>query len=178
MNEKTAPSPLRVAVYCRICADWDEEDSALSVQRDHYAKMIDENPDWVMAGCFVDRKQSGKPAERRAGFQRMLRRCRQGEIDLILTKNISRFARNTLDVIKYTRELRDLGIPVIFNKENLNSSSLDFECYVTLYAVFAQREAATISRHICTGYPRMGVKPRQSARGWSADHLLKGGPIK
>ena len=151
MNEKTAPSPLRVAVYCRICADWDEEDSALSVQRDHYAKMIDENPDWVMAGCFVDRKQSGKPAERRAGFQRMLRRCRQGEIDLILTKNISRFARNTLDVIKYTRELRNLGVSVIFEKENINSIYPESEFLITLYGAFAQSESESISKNVSWG---------------------------
>lgn len=178
MNAKTAQSPLRVAVYCLIRADMGEDHSALAAQKDHFTKVIAENPDWVMAGCFVDKKQSGKPEERRAGFQRMLRSCRRGEVDLILTKNISRFARNTLDVIKYTRELRDLNIPVIFEKENLNTSSLDFECYVTFYAVFAQGEAATISRHICTGYPRMGMKPRQNARGWSASQILEGGLIK
>lgn len=176
MNANTAQSPLRVAVYCLICADWEEDQSTLAAQRDHYAKMIDENPDWVMAGCFIDKKQYGKPAERRAGFQRMLRSCRRGKIDLILTKNISRFARNLLEVFRHTRELRELGVSVIFEAENTNSSSPEFERL--LYEITARKEAATMSYNICTGYPRMGMKPRQNVRGWSASQILGGGLIK
>lgn len=176
MNANTAQSPLRVAVYCLICADWEEDHSTLAAQQDHYTRMIDENPDWVMAGCFVDEKQSGKLAEKRAGFQRMLQSCRRGKIDLILTKNTSRFARNLLEVFRHTRELRELGVSVIFEVENINSSSPEFERM--LYEIIARKEAATVSYNICTGYSRMWMKPRQSARGWSPNYLLKGGLIK
>ena len=114
---------LRVAAYCRVSTDDEEQLTSYEAQMSYYTDKITSNPDWVMADVFADEGKTGTSVKSRKDFQRMIRQCRLGKIDLILTKSLSRFARNTLDTVKYTRELRQLGIPVIFEKENLNSIS-------------------------------------------------------
>jgi len=109
------------------------------------------NPNWTMAQVFADEGITGTSTKHRKDFQRMLRHCRRGRIDLILTKSLSRFARNTEDVLKYTRELRDLGIPVIFEKENINSIYPESEFLITLYGAFAQSESESISKNVSWG---------------------------
>ena len=117
----------------------------------YYTDKITSNPDWVMADVFADEGKTGTSVKSRKDFQRMIRQCRRGKIDLILTKSLSRFARNTLDTVKYTRELRQLGIPVIFEKENLNSISWESEFLLTLYGAFAQSESESISKNVSWG---------------------------
>ena len=142
---------LRVAAYCRVSTDDEEQLTSYEAQVSYYTDKITSNPDWVMAGVFADEGKTGTSVKSRKDFQRMIRQCRRGKIDLILTKSLSRFARNTLDTVKYTRELRQLGIPVIFEKENLNSISWESEFLLTLYGAFAQSESESISKNVSWG---------------------------
>ena len=142
---------LRVAAYCRVSTDDEEQLTSYEAQVSYYTDKITSNPDWVMADVFADEGKTGTSVKSRKDFQRMIRQCRRGKIDLILTKSLSRFARNTLDTVKYTRELRQLGIPVIFEKENLNSISWESEFLLTLYGAFAQSESESISKNVSWG---------------------------
>ncbi len=142
---------LRVAAYCRVSTDDEEQLTSYEAQMSYYTDKITSNPDWVMADVFADEGKTGTSVKSRKDFQRMIRQCRRGKIDLILTKSLSRFARNTLDTVKYTRELRQLGIPVIFEKENLNSISWESEFLLTLYGAFAQSESESISKNVSWG---------------------------
>ena len=142
---------LRVAAYCRVSTDDEEQLTSYEAQVSYYTDKITSNPDWVMADVFADEGKTGTSVKSRKDFQRMIRQCRRGKIDLILTKSLSRFARNTLDTVKYTRELRQLGIPVIFEKENLNSISWESEFLLTLYGAFAQSESDSISKNVSWG---------------------------
>ena len=112
---------LRVAAYCRVSTDSEEQLTSYQNQLSYYTERIMKEPGWTMAGLFADEGITGTSAKRRKEFLRMIRQCRQGKIDLILTKSVSRFARNTVDTLTYTRELRSLGIPVLFEEQNINS---------------------------------------------------------
>ena len=109
------------------------------------------NKEWTMAGIFADEGISGTSTKKRTEFLRMIRQCKQKKIDLILTKSIQRFARNTLDCINYTRILRQLGIGVLFEKENINSLPTDSEFMITMYGAMAQSESESISGNIRRG---------------------------
>ena len=109
------------------------------------------NPEWTMAGIFADEGITGTSTKKRDDFNRMIRRCKAKKIDLILTKSISRFARNTLDTINYTRMLRAMGIGVIFEKENINTLDMDSEMLITMLGAFAQAESESISRNVAWG---------------------------
>ena len=148
---QAAKKKLRVAAYCRVSTDDEEQLTSYEAQMSYYTDKITSNPDWVMADVFADEGKTGTSVKSRKDFQRMIRQCRRGKIDLILTKSLSRFARNTLDTVKYTRELRQLGIPVIFEKENLNSISWESEFLLTLYGAFAQSESESISKNVSWG---------------------------
>lgn len=148
---QAAKKKLRVAAYCRVSTDDEEQLTSYEAQKSYYTDKITGNPDWIMADIFADEGKTGTSISSRKDFQRLIRQCRRGKIDLILTKSLSRFARNTLDTVKYTRELRQLGIPVIFEKENLNSISWESEFLLTLYGAFAQSESESISKNVSWG---------------------------
>ena len=112
---------LRVAAYCRVSTKKDEQLNSYENQKAYYTEKIMANPDWTMADIFADEGITGTSACKRKDFLRMIRHCRQGKIDMILAKSVSRFARNTVDTLNYTRELRGMGIPVIFEEQNINS---------------------------------------------------------
>ena len=115
-NIKKAEKPkLRVAAYCRVSTDSDEQASSYEAQIEHYTEFIQKNPEWVLAGIFADDGISGTDTKKRDEFNRMIKECHAGNIDMIITKSISRFARNTLDCLKYIRELKDKNIPVFFD---------------------------------------------------------------
>ena len=99
------------------------------------------NPSWRMAGIFADEGITGTSAKKRPGFIAMINACRQHKIDLILTKSVSRFARNNLDCIQYVRELKELGIPIIFEKEGLNTMTLSSEMLIILFSGISQAES-------------------------------------
>lgn len=142
---------LRVAAYCRVSTDEKEQINSYKAQIEYYTEKINKNPEWQMAGIFADEGISGTQAKKRPEFLKMIRLCRQGKIDLILTKSFSRFARNTLDSLDYIRELRLLGIGVVSEKENMNTLNEDSEMLITILSCFAQAESESISKNVSWG---------------------------
>lgn len=142
---------LRVAAYCRVSTDDEEQLTSYEAQQSDYTDKIMTNPDWTMAGLFADEGITGTSTRKRPEFLRMIRQCRQKKIDIVLTKSISRFARNTVDCLNYIRVLRELGIAVIFEKENINTLEADSEMLITILGAFAQAESESISANVRWG---------------------------
>ena len=142
---------LRVAAYCRVSTKKDEQLNSYENQKAYYTEKIMANPDWTMADIFADEGITGTSACKRKDFLRMIRQCRQGKIDMILAKSVSRFARNTVDTLNYTRELRGMGIPVIFEEQNINSIYPESEFLITIHGAFAQSESEGISSRVKWG---------------------------
>ena len=142
---------LRVAAYCRVSTDSDEQASSYEVQVEHYTQFIQKNPEWELAGIFADDGISGCNTKKRSEFNRMIEECMAGGIDMIITKSISRFARNTLDCLKYIRELKEKNIPVFFEKENINTMDSKGEVLLTIMASLAQQESQSLSQNIKLG---------------------------
>ena len=112
---------LRVVAYCRVSTDSDEQATSYEAQVEHYTEFIQKNPEWEFAGIYADDGISGTNTKNRDEFNRMIEDCEAGTIDMIITKSISRFARNRLDCLKYIRQLKDKNIPVFFEKEAINT---------------------------------------------------------
>lgn len=142
---------LRVAAYCRVSTDSDEQATSYETQIEHYTNYISMNPDWVLAGIFADDGISGTNTKKREEFNRMIDECNAGNIDMIVTKSISRFARNTLDCLKYIRQLKEKNIPVFFEKENINSMDSKGEVMLTIMASLAQQESQSLSQNVKLG---------------------------
>ena len=151
MNQLSVKRQLRVAAYCRVSTEEEEQQSSYEAQCTYYTDKIMTNPEWTMAGIFADEGITGTSTKKRDDFNRMIRKCRQKKIDLILTKSISRFARNTLDSLKYIRALKELGIGIIFEKENINTLEMDTELIITFMSAFAQSESESISANVRWG---------------------------
>lgn len=148
---------LNVAAYCRVSTDEEEQETSYEAQISYYTEKINGNPEWNMAGIFADEGITGTQAKKRPEFLRMIRLCRKGKIDLILTKSLSRFARNTVDSLNYIRELKLLNIAVIFEKENINTLTAESEMLTTIMSCFAQAESESISKNVSWGI-RQGFK--------------------
>ena len=142
---------LRIAAYARVSSSSEDQLNSYRVQNQYYSELISGNPDWEMVDIYADEGITGTSTKKRTEFLRMIRQCKQKKIDLILTKSIQRFARNTLDCINYTRILRQLGIGVLFEKENINSLPPDSEFMITMYGAMAQSESESISSNIRRG---------------------------
>ena len=153
-QETAVKRQLRVAAYCRVSTEEEEQASSYEAQCEYYTDKIMSNKEWTMAGIFADEGITGTSTKKRTEFLRMIRQCKQKKIDLILTKSIQRFARNTLDCINYTRILRQLGIGVLFEKENINSLPPDSEFMITMYGAMAQSESESISGNVKWGKKR------------------------
>lgn len=151
-NIKKAEKPkLRVAAYCRVSTDSDEQATSYDAQIEHYTEYISKNPEWVLAGIFADDGITGTNTKKRDEFNRMIEECHAGNVDMIITKSISRFARNTLDCLKYIRELKDLNIPVFFEKEAINTMDSKGEVLLTIMASLAQQESQSLSQNVKLG---------------------------
>lgn len=148
---------LRVAAYCRVSTEEEEQQSSFETQKLYYTEKITSTPEWEIAGIYADDGISGVHTKKRDGFNQMIQDCKKRKIDLILTKSISRFARNTLDSIQYVRMLKALGIAVIFEKENINTSTMNSEMILTVLSAFAQAESESISQNVARG-KRMGFR--------------------
>ena len=142
---------LRVAAYCRVSTEQEEQQNSYQVQIDYYTDLINKNKEWELAGIFADEGISGTQTKKRTEFNKMIRLCKQRKIDLVLCKSISRFARNTVDTLEYVRQLKDLGIGVIFEKENINTLTMTSEFMIALYGSFAQAESESISKNVSWG---------------------------
>lgn len=143
---------LKVAAYCRVSTDSDEQATSYEAQVEHYTEFIEKNSEWELAGIYADDGISGTNTKKREDFNRMIDDCNAGKIDMIITKSISRFARNTLDCLKYIRELKDLNIPVFFEKENINTMDAKGEVLLTIMASLAQQESQSLSQNVKLGY--------------------------
>lgn len=142
---------MNVAAYCRVSTEEEEQQSSYEAQCSYYTDKIMKNPEWNMAGIFADEGITGTSTKKRDNFNRMIRKCRQKKIDLILTKSISRFARNTVDCLKYIRALKELGIGIYFEKENINTMEMETELIITFLGAFAQSESESISANVKWG---------------------------
>ena len=151
LQEQEKKRHLRVAAYCRVSTDSEEQLSSYENQLAYYTEKIMKEPGWTMAGIFADEGITGTSTGKRKEFLRMIRQCRQGKIDMILAKSVSRFARNTVDTLNFTRELRGLGIPVIFEEQNINSIHPESEFLITLHGAFAQAESESTSSRVRWG---------------------------
>ncbi len=141
----------RVAAYCRVSTNNKEQINSYEAQKVYYTQKIEENPDWELAGIFADRGLSGTSLKKRDNFNKMIAACKRGRIDTILTKSLSRFARNTVDCLETVRMLRARGIGVIFEKENINTFTESNEFLITLFSGFAQAESESLSGNIARG---------------------------
>lgn len=143
---------VRVAAYARVSTDHDEQQSSFESQQKYYLDKITTNPKWAFVEVYADEGISGTQAYKRENFMRMIRDAEEGKLDLILTKSISRFARNTLDTLKYVRLLRNKNIGIIFEEENINTMDMAGELLLTVLSSVAQQESETISSHIRLGF--------------------------
>ena len=145
----------RVAAYCRVSTESEEQETSYEMQVLHYTDLIKSDPRWSFAGVYADDGISGTNTLKRDSFNRMIEDCRNGKIDMIITKSISRFSRNTVDCLKYTRELKDMNVAVFFEKENINTLDAKGEVLMTIMAALAQQESESLSANV-----RMGIQFR------------------
>lgn len=146
--------PLRVAAYCRVSTDGNDQANSFESQQRYFRAYIAQQPHWELAGIFADEGLSGTSTKKRLAFQRMIACARAGTLDLIVTKEISRFARNTLDSIYYTRELKRLGVGVLFLSDNLCTLDGDAELRLAILSSIAQEESRRTSERVKWGQKR------------------------
>lgn len=142
---------IRVAAYCRVSTKQEEQLNSYENQVKHYTDRINAEPGWILEGIYADKGISGTSYKKRDEFNRMIRRCKQGKIDMIIVKNIARFARNTVDCLKFVRMLRDLGVDVYFEEQGIHSNQPGAEFYITIYGCIAQSESENISANVRWG---------------------------
>ena len=146
---------LRVAAYCRVSTDSEDQIESYKAQVAHYSEAIAKNPRWRFVDIYADEGITGTLAKKRPNFMRMIRDCDKGKIDLILTKSVARFARNTVDSLNYVRRLKAKGIGVYFEEQNLDSLKADSEMLIGFHSVMAQAESENISANV-----RWGIRQR------------------
>ena len=138
----------RVAAYARISMVTELMSHSLSAQISYYNEKIQKNPDWLFVGVYSDNGISGTGTAKREGFRRLIADCDAGNVDLILTKSISRFARNTVDLLQTVRHLKEIGVEVLFEREGISTFTTDGELLLTLLASFAQAESEWLIRSV------------------------------
>ena len=142
---------LRVAAYCRVSTDEEDQLNSLETQMQYYTSKIAENPNWSMVGIYAEEGISGTRADKRDQFMKLMRDCQKGKVDYILTKSTTRFARNTVDSLTWIRKLRAIGIGVYFEEQNLDSSKVENETLIGFFSVMAQSESESISGNVKWG---------------------------
>lgn len=143
-----ADRKIRVAVYCRVSTNLKVQERSLELQMASFRQRIAEHPGWVLAGIYADKGLTGTTAKGRIEFQRLMQDAAEGKIDYILAKSISRFARNTVDALSYTRRLQEMGVGVYFEEQRLDTLSASSEILLTIHAAFAQEESHSISENM------------------------------
>ena len=151
--------------FCRVSTDTDEQATSYDEQISHYTERINNEPSWELAGIFTDDGISGTNTKKREGFNKMIEECMAGKIDLIITKSISRFARNTVDCLKYIRMLKEKGVEIHFEKENIRTFDIQGEIMITIMASLAQQESESLSKNV-----KMGLKFRYQRGKISINH--------
>lgn len=174
--EPEAPSaptrPLRVAAYCRVSTDSEAQETSLETQRRYFERLIQAHPGWELVQIYADQGVTGTLSMKRPAFRRMIEDALAGRIDYILIKSISRFSRNTVDCLQYARLLREKGVFIRFEKENIDTGSAYSEMLLTVLAAFAQEESIAISENLawaCRKRFEAGVPRRFSLFGYRAE---------
>ena len=149
---------LRVAAYCRVSTDSDEQLESYEAQVSYYTDLIAKNPQWQLAGIYADEGITGTSAYKRDSFLRLMRDCNKGKVDLIVTKSVARFARNTVDSLSYARKLKAKGIGIFFEEQALDTRKENTEMVLGIYSVMAQAESENISANV-----RWGIQQRMKS---------------
>lgn len=168
---------IRTAAYARVSSDSEDQLNSFAAQIRYYTEMLQNSTNTVFVDMYADEGISGTSAEKRTEFQRLINDCRKGKIDRVLTKSISRFARNTKDSLKTARELKTLGVSVYFEKENIDTGEISSEMLLAIYSQFAQEESMSISKNV-----RIGVQKRMSDGSYKSSsapygYIYKNGEI-
>lgn len=153
-NPQSPSVPKRVAVYCRVAAGGTDPTHSLDAQKAYYLQKINENPDWKLAGVYADEGLVNSAAKKRKEFSRMLGACKRGRVDIILTKSVSRFSRNMAECLKTVRMLQALGVTVIFEKENIDTSAESCDLMPPLMHQFALIESEHITQNLIFPVPK------------------------
>ena len=148
----------KVAAYCRVSTDSKDQLNSYRTQIGYYTNFIAQHPGWELVDIYADEGITGTSLEKRDEFKRMLQDCRAGKISRILVKSVSRFARNTLELIETTRELKDLGVVVVFEEQGIDTAQMLGEMQLTLLAMAAQEESTSISKNM-----RWSIQKRMDA---------------
>ncbi len=141
----------RVVAYCRVSTKDEEQLTSYEAQQKYYNEYIRSNPNWQYVGIYADKGITGTSVRHRDEFNKMIRLCKRGKVDRIITKSISRFARNTVDCLKYTRMLKEIGVDVYFEEQGVHSMDVGAEFYITIYGSIAQSESENISENVKWG---------------------------
>ena len=160
---------LRVAAYCRVSTELEQQQSSYDIQIEYYTRHIMQNPNWIFVGVFADDGRSATNTFRRDDFNQLMDQCLKGKVDMVITKSISRFARNTVDCISWVRKLKEKNVAVYFEKENLNTLDDSTEMILTILSSQAQEESRAISTNVKWGYARKfekGESTRQRSYGF------------
>lgn len=179
VTEEKNEQILNVAAYARVSTDDPEQLTLYEAQIQYYTELICQNKQWRLVKIFADEGRSGTNTKRRPEFNEMIKLCKQGKINIILSKSISRFARNIRDCILTIRELKEKGIAVIFEKEHINTLDISSEMMIALHSTFAQAESETIFENVKWGKRRCFEKGKityhykywfgyKKRRGWPA----------
>ena len=158
----------KVAAYARVSMETERLKHSLSAQVSHYSAFIQKNPEWLYAGVYADDSVSGTDAGKRSEFNRLIADCEAGRVDIVLVKSISRFARNTVDLLETVRHLKDIGVDVWFEEEGIHSMDGDGELMLTILASFAQEESRSISENA-----KWGIRKRYE-KGEARNGILYG----
>ena len=151
--QKDTIRKLRVAAYCRVSTKYESQKSSIELQKEYYESYIKEQPNWLFAGVYVD-YGSRVRIDKRAAFQKMIQKAVNGEIDCIITKSISRFSGNAVDMLQTIRLLKEKRVTVWFEKENIRSTDENMELAITIHTMLAQEEIRNMSENIQWGFKR------------------------
>lgn len=146
--DKAKYQQTRMAAYCRVSTDSAEQKTSYETQKQVYTDMIARRKDWTMVGIYADEGISGTRADKRPEFNKMIKDCLAGKIDYIITKSVSRFARNTVECLEFVRMLKARNIGILFEEQNIDTLKCDSELYLVIYAGFAQSESESMSKNI------------------------------
>ena len=155
MEQTALRCRIRVAAYCRTAADSSDQFNGAAAQKAYYTQKIGENPDWEMVGIFADVGIGSADRKKRVELNRLVAACKQGEIDMIITKSVSRFARDIMDCVGLVQELKTVGVGVIFEKEDINTLSESDDIYLTILGALARLESENITPNLIYPARRM-----------------------
>ena len=155
---------IRTAAYCRVSTDLEEQEGSYEIQVDYYRNKIESNPAMEFVGVYGDKGKSGLKTKGRAGLQMLLADCEAGNINLVLTKSVSRFARNMADCVELIQKMRQWNVTVIFEKENIRTDNIKSDLFLNIFAAMAQEESHSISMNVTKAHEQYAAEGRPFGR--------------